>query len=684
MKIFLSDRPATAGFFDRDDGGTIGRAPANHLMLQGFADISQVHASIERINGKWLVKDLGDLLPVLHNGRALGYGRRADLNDGDELRIGEAVLKVDLHATDHAASRSAAPPSHLVPTAVASVAEPMLATAIPQTASTATAASGTADPFAPSPTPSRLPDDFDPLATATTQTASTSTTASGTADPFALNPTPSRLPDDFDPLATATTQTASTATTASGTADPFAPSPTPSRLPADFDPFAPPLAQSTSSAPAPRPDSTALFKLTPAPDRVDPLAKPATSTPAPSRLPDDFDLLVTPTPTASTDSFGQFGTQKPIEHKPEVATSTPAPIRLPDDFDPLAPTPASNNHGISLEEFAATAAPPPPLPPVKPDDDFDLLGSRTHRPTQFTSHERSPLPAQATDPFASNNTPQRSPQVDPFSLFNAPAAATPQPTASVPPPPLSLPADFDPLAGIDLPPVETPAPAPQPAPVPTPKATDPFADTFAFRSPPPPPPQSAYHALMEAAAPKPLSSSPPPSASMLAALQEDPFSAKPAPISPSNRLGVDPLGLETENLLNPMHHRDNLDPTRHKTESIDDLFGLGSGGTDPLAPGGVFDLTRDPLSSDSNALDLLSPQLPPQQTTQADHTPGIHSTMSIIPASGQAAAQPRPASPAPAPIPVASPAPAPATGQQDSLDDLFGLGKDSGSSKSPF
>ncbi|HEY9101236.1 FHA domain-containing protein [Chitinimonas sp.] len=118
-----------SAYFD-EDGGTLGRAPANTLVLSGDSNISQVHLAIEAINGSWMLKDLGDLLPVFHNGKPLGYGTRAALKDGDRLRIGGFELGVALHATRPA--EMAVPGNTAIPAA---------------TATTSTAAAQLIDPF---------------------------------------------------------------------------------------------------------------------------------------------------------------------------------------------------------------------------------------------------------------------------------------------------------------------------------------------------------------------------------------------------------------------------------------------------------------------------------------------------------------------------------------------------------
>src|SRR3989442_4526490 len=86
------DREVTARF--EEAGGTIGRGESNTLVL---ADperfISRTHATISFQAGGYLITDTGTKNPVVVNGRALGSGSQARLNDGDQVNIGDYMLQ---------------------------------------------------------------------------------------------------------------------------------------------------------------------------------------------------------------------------------------------------------------------------------------------------------------------------------------------------------------------------------------------------------------------------------------------------------------------------------------------------------------------------------------------------------------------------------------------------------------
>jgi ABC transport system ATP-binding/permease protein len=75
-----------------DERITIGRRSDNHLILDDD-NISRQHVSIERCNGQYLVCDLGSANGTYLNDRRID---RAQLNDGDRLRIGHFVMTVSL------------------------------------------------------------------------------------------------------------------------------------------------------------------------------------------------------------------------------------------------------------------------------------------------------------------------------------------------------------------------------------------------------------------------------------------------------------------------------------------------------------------------------------------------------------------------------------------------------------
>jgi len=118
-------------------------------------------------------------------------------------------------------------------------------------------------------------------------------------------------------------------------------------------------------------------------------------------------------------------------------------------------------------------------------------------------------------------------------------------------------------------------------------------------------------------------------------------------------------------------------PVASAADSLDVLFGLQAGSpADPLAPGGIFDRYTPP----SEDVLCLAPNIP-ADITQADHAPGVHSSMRLptaLPTEAAPQIEPPQPIPAEAAAPTLAPAstipepaaPAPAA---DSLDALFGL-----------
>lgn len=94
-----------------EEGGTIGRAPANTIALTGDANVSLVHATLELIGSRWVLKDIGDLVPVMRNGRPLGFGQRCDIGDGDEFSIASFDLRVSLDPARFASIASYSTPA---------------------------------------------------------------------------------------------------------------------------------------------------------------------------------------------------------------------------------------------------------------------------------------------------------------------------------------------------------------------------------------------------------------------------------------------------------------------------------------------------------------------------------------------------------------------------------------------
>jgi hypothetical protein len=89
------DSPLACGFGEQ--GGGIGRADSNALVLPDpDRFVSRSHAMVLCRDGAFLIRDLSNNSPVILNGRPLGKGNEARLNDGDELEIGAYKLAVGL------------------------------------------------------------------------------------------------------------------------------------------------------------------------------------------------------------------------------------------------------------------------------------------------------------------------------------------------------------------------------------------------------------------------------------------------------------------------------------------------------------------------------------------------------------------------------------------------------------
>ncbi|RYF76617.1 MAG: FHA domain-containing protein, partial [Comamonadaceae bacterium] len=89
------------------EGGTIGRADTNTLVLSDpDRTVSRVHGQILFRDGRYFIVDRGSN-PMQCNGRPLGAGNEAQLNDGDRLVVGGFELGVQSLATPSVAAPSA-------------------------------------------------------------------------------------------------------------------------------------------------------------------------------------------------------------------------------------------------------------------------------------------------------------------------------------------------------------------------------------------------------------------------------------------------------------------------------------------------------------------------------------------------------------------------------------------------
>jgi pSer/pThr/pTyr-binding forkhead associated (FHA) protein len=85
---------AGAESFPVDQGVTMGREGHNSIPLPKARGVSRDHAKLWRLSpGKYAVADLGSTNGVLHNNELT---KRADLEDGDEVQIGDIVFRFQL------------------------------------------------------------------------------------------------------------------------------------------------------------------------------------------------------------------------------------------------------------------------------------------------------------------------------------------------------------------------------------------------------------------------------------------------------------------------------------------------------------------------------------------------------------------------------------------------------------
>ncbi|MCB1895085.1 MAG: type VI secretion system-associated FHA domain protein TagH [Zoogloeaceae bacterium] len=187
-------------------GGTIGRSENNRLFLPDpERHVSRIHAKVMCRDGQFSVADQGSN-PVLLNGRPIGHGMTAPLDEGDVLAIGEYVIQVS------AANEAQAP----APVPAAAPAMPPTPAADPlglfDGPSAAPAGGGLGDLLGSGAPAAQIPDPFaEPprptpppaVAPATPRPAGPSDTGlfAGIGQPAAAPSTASGIPDDFDPFA---------------------------------------------------------------------------------------------------------------------------------------------------------------------------------------------------------------------------------------------------------------------------------------------------------------------------------------------------------------------------------------------------------------------------------------------------------------------------------------------------
>lgn len=79
-----------------DAKSTVGRAPDNNFVLHDPDKyVSRYHATIYEVSGNWFIKDTSSTATVINNSVTLQRGQQFLLSIGDEISIGESVLRVE-------------------------------------------------------------------------------------------------------------------------------------------------------------------------------------------------------------------------------------------------------------------------------------------------------------------------------------------------------------------------------------------------------------------------------------------------------------------------------------------------------------------------------------------------------------------------------------------------------------
>jgi FHA domain-containing protein len=208
-------QPITASFGPK--GGSIGRADTNTLPLPDpERRISRRQAEIVATGHGFVIKNVGTANPIIVRNQSLALGESAPLRHDDQVRIGGYLLEV-AQSSDDGDDRTSfdAPRLPADPFGQIAVAAP--------SPGPAAASSRSAPAFPPS---SPFADLGGPLSTGNPFAELLGDPARGQlrtpSGPRAASPTPARLPDDFDPFAPSATPAAPPARApTSGTAGAF-------------------------------------------------------------------------------------------------------------------------------------------------------------------------------------------------------------------------------------------------------------------------------------------------------------------------------------------------------------------------------------------------------------------------------------------------------------------------------
>ncbi len=368
-------------------GGRIGRSsPCKLILPDPNRHISREHAEIRSNGDAFSIKVVSKVNSILVNDEVVGPGQAVTLKDGDQVLIGEYLMRADITSS---ASAQAAAPAFFAPPAAAPSSNPFdmfdnLGLSDPKpAASTADSApdwfKAPAAPAAPAPAQGAagsLDDFFDPAAEESKfsdllKNNSPTAPAQAARPPPADAPVDNRLDQflglsssldadqgDDDPLRSGSNDLYRASALdrpmnpAARPPSPVAAPATPS-FPADDDIFKS-LEQDFGPAPTPAPEASPFASLTPAPaesPRVPPSAPPPSAAPAePAAAPPfaDFD-------------FADLSPAEPTEIATPTRTPT-APAAAPDPVAVVVPTPEpSPTPAVQMPAVAAAVAVPIPV-----------------------------------------------------------------------------------------------------------------------------------------------------------------------------------------------------------------------------------------------------------------------------------------------------------------------------------
>jgi FHA domain-containing protein len=355
------------------DGGTIGRGPANTLVLSDpNRFVSRVQARVVFDGARMTIANASTANPLLVNDRELEAGAKATLTDGDELRIGLYLLRIRQLAPASAESAGGSPTP-------ASPAARRQEAPIPsgqpvQVRPRPLPAPNLASPDAARPTP-----DPGPIPNLAPSTAAAGLDA-------IPNLAPSTAPADLG-----------------GAPGRAAPSNT-GRTPASLDPVDPLALQFGDSGADPFADLIAN------PRGEIPAAKPAAPVASMPPRSDNRAPVPAPKPASDAAAIPDSVWEDLVRTPPPGETSPPPPPVLPANFDPFAaPSSSARNAADPLAEFAQSGV---------ALDSFDKLDTPVDKLFGDTPLQGSRADAVIPDPLANAPDPLASDDsLDPLAVF---------------------------------------------------------------------------------------------------------------------------------------------------------------------------------------------------------------------------------------------------------------------------